>query len=151
MSPFPSRPVQVRWPPQTLETGRVAILQHHVSDTPLLTAVVYGVPKSQAHPSAFTETEQILKPLTREIVFGRRGPRVIAGDFNHPAESSGEIAIWREQGWQEIQDLALARWSSQIEMTCKGASRHDFIWLSPEAATLCCGLAVHHSFADHVV
>ena len=85
-----------------------------------------------------------LKPL-------RRGPCVIAGDFNHPAESSGEIAIWREQGWQEIQDLALARWSSQIEMTCKGASRHDFIWLSPEAAILCCGSAGHHSFADHVV
>ena len=151
VSDFPSRPVRIDWPPQTYDEGRVAIAQHHVHSLPLLTAVVYGVPRSQAHPQAQAETEAILQPLTKEVVLGRKGPRAIAGDFNHPHGASREIAIWQEHGWQEVQDLALARWGKAIEMTCRGATRHDFIWLSPEAAAMCCGSGVHHSFADHVV
>ncbi|CAE7303526.1 rnhA [Symbiodinium pilosum] len=116
-----------------------------------MTATVYGVPRSQAHPRAWEETEAILRPLTEELVMGRHGPRVIGGDFNRPAGSSRELAIWRDHGWQEIQDLALARWGKAVEMTCKHATRHDFLWLSPEAAALCSGSEVHHSFVDHVV
>ena len=112
---------------------------------------MYGVPRSQAHPRAWEETEAILRPLTEELVMGRHGPRVIGGDFNRPAGSSRELAIWRDHGWQEIQDLALARWGKAVEMTCKHATRHDFLWLSPEAAALCSGSEVHHSFVDHVV
>ena len=82
---FPSRHVQIQWPQQTFETGRVAIVQHHIGDMPLLSAVVYGVPKLQAHPQSFEDTERLLQPLTREIVLGRKGPRVIAGDYNHSA------------------------------------------------------------------
>ena len=147
VSDFPSRPVRIDWPPQTYEAGRVAIAQHHVHSVPLLTAVVYGVPRSQAHPHAQEETEAVLQPLTREVVLGRKGRR----DFNHPQGSSREIAIWQEHGWQEVQDIAQARWGKAVEMTCRGATRHDFIWLSPEAAAMCCGSGVHHSFADHVV
>ena len=151
ISEYPSRGVKVQWPPQTFETGRIAITQHHVGNLPLLTAVVYGVPRSQAHTRALEDTERLLQPLTREVVLGRKGPRIIAGDFNHPAEACREIAIWQGEGWQELQDIALARWGTPVEMTCKGASRHDFVWLSPKAIALCHGASVHHSFADHVV
>ena len=151
ISDFPSRQVQVQWPQHTFDTGRVAVVQNHVGPLPLLTAIVYGVPRSQAHSNAFEDTEHILRVLTREVVLGRHGPRVIAGDYNHPASASAEVAVWRAHGWQEIQELAFARWGNIIEMTCKGASRHDYVWLSPEAIALCTGSEVHHSFADHVV
>ena len=36
-------------------------------------------------------------------------------------------------------------------MTCKAATRHDYIWLWPETVALCQDSRVHHSFADHVV
>ena len=148
---FPSRPVKLPWPPHTFDTGRVVVAQHHVGQMPLLTAAVYGVPRSQAHPQTLEDTERILEVLTKEVVMGRQGPRVIRADFNHPIHSSREIAVWQAQGWQEIQDLGQTRWSRGVEMTCKGASRHDYIWLSPEAVMLCCGAEVHHSFVDHVV
>ena len=151
MSDFPSRPVRVPWPPGVYNTGRVAIAQHHIHSMPLLTAVVYGVPRSQAHPCALVETEQLLAPLTKEVVLGRHGPRIIAGDFNHPSASLQDIALWKERGWQEIQDIARDRWGATIEKTCKGATQHDYIWLSPEAIALCQGSQIHHIFADHVV
>ena len=133
------------------EKGRVAIAHHHASSLPITTAVVYGVPKSQAHPQALAETESILEPLTREVVLGRHGPRIIAGDFNHPTHALRDLGIWMEKGWVELQSLALARWGRPIENTCKEASRHDFIWLSPEAAALCRSADYHRIFADHIV
>ena len=97
-SDFASRPVRVQWPPEVYETGRVAITQHHVNALPLTTAVVYGVPQSQAHPQALAETERILGPLTKELILGRHGPRVIAGDFNHPISALRDLGIWMENG-----------------------------------------------------
>ena len=150
-SDFPSRAIQLPWPPNVFESGRVAVAQHHVNSVPLLTAVVYGVPRSQAHPKAHAETEELLAPLTREVVLGRHGPRIIAGDMNHSVSTSSEMAIWAAKGWRELQDLALERWGRPVEMTCKQATRHDYIWLSPEAVALCRGADTHHVFADHIV
>ena len=150
-SDFASRPVRIQWPPEVYETGRVAITQHHVNALPLTTAVVYGEPKSQAHPQALADTERILGPLTRELILGRHGPRVIAGDFNHPISALRDLGIWMENGWVALQSLAQARWGTPIANTCKDATRHNFVWLSPEAAALCQGSMTHRLFADHLV
>ena len=149
VSDFPSQSVQVTWPDATYESGRVQIVRHAVGDLPLISANVYGFARGQTHEAALQQTNELLVPLTKEIVLGRRGPRIIGGDLNHDADSLQCTHIWREQGWCEAQELRLQRWQIPLEPTCKGATRRDFLWLSPEAVALCTGVTVENHFAEH--
>ena len=61
---------------------------------------------------------------------------MVAGDFNHDESALPQIALWKQHGWVEAQQLALALWQQQPQPTCKGATQRDLIFLSPEAAAL---------------
>ena len=98
---------------------------------------------------ARARTERLLESLTKEVVLGRRGVRLISGDFNHWHGHLNQVRIWQQQGWIEAQDLAEARWHQTPVATCKGATRRDFVFLSPEAAALCASVQVHDVFAEH--
>ncbi|OLP89203.1 LINE-1 reverse transcriptase-like [Symbiodinium microadriaticum] len=141
--------VQITWPEAIYESGRVQIVRNAVGDMPLICANVYGFARGQTHEAALQQTNDLLVPLTKELVLGRKGPRIIGGDFNHDAESLQCTHIWRNQGWCEAQELRLQRWQIPLEPTCKGATRRDFLWLSPEAVALCTGVSVEHHFAEH--
>ena len=149
VSDFPSQDVQITWPEAIYESGRVQIVRNAVGDMPLICANVYGFARGQTHEAALQQTNDLLVPLTKELVLGRKGPRIIGGDFNHDAESLQCTHIWRNQGWCEAQELRLQRWQIPLEPTCKGATRRDFLWLSPEAVALCTGVSVEHHFAEH--
>ena len=58
----------------------------------------------------------------------------------------------RHRGWVEVQDLCLSRIGRPIVNTCKGATRKDYLWLSPELALGFLDLHVDsETFADHAV
>ena len=128
---------------------RVMLAQHSHESTPLLVATVYGYPQGPTWPNARSQTDALLGVLTREVVLGSHGFRVICGGFNHDLDSLQQCAIWRAQGWIEAQDLALRNWNQQPVPTCKNATRRDFLWLSLEAASLCTSVAPVEVFQEH--
>ena len=148
-SDLPCRCQSLCWPSGLFETGRVMLAQHFHESTPLSVATVYGYPQGPTWPNARSQTDALLSVLTREVVLGSHGFRVICGDFNHDLDSLQQCAIWRAQGWIEAQDLALRNWNQQPVPTCKNATRRDFLWLSPEAASLCTSVTPVEVFQEH--
>ena len=82
-------------------------------------------------------------------MLGRSGPRLIAGDLNHDADSLAEIQIWKQQGWVDAQTLAYTRWGRAVTPTCKGSTVRDYVFLSPEAAAMCQHVEVQEVFQEH--
>ena len=98
VSDLPCREQQLSWPTGLL-TGRIMVAQHfHESTTPLTVATVYGYPQGPTWPDARSKTDSLLSTLTREVVIGSHGFRVICGDFNHDLDCLQECSIWRAQG-----------------------------------------------------
>ncbi|CAE7270136.1 aquIMA [Symbiodinium sp. CCMP2592] len=149
MSDFPCRPVQLQWLHDSFHTGRVQAVQHVVHGTSVFTANVYGYPSGKTFVDARARTERLLETLTHELVLGRKGIRLISGDFNHWHDNLDQVQLWKQQGWIEVQDLAEQRWHRPLVPTCKGSTHRDFIFLSPEAAALCHDVRVIDVFAEH--
>ncbi|CAE6971394.1 Pol [Symbiodinium sp. CCMP2592] len=125
------------------------ISQHHHDALPITVATVYGYPQGPTWPKALSQTDAILTTLTREVVLGARGFRVICGDFNHDACRLHQCQLWQANGWVEAQALANAVWGTPPQPTCKNATQRDFIWLSPEAASYCVNVQVSEIFQEH--
>ncbi|CAE7028137.1 unnamed protein product [Symbiodinium sp. CCMP2592] len=149
VSDLPCRPLNPNWPLGVFETGRIMLAQHYHESTPLLVATVYGYPSGPTWPDSKSRTDNLLSTLTKEVVLGSRGFRVICGDFNQDLESLQQCTLWRAQGWIEAQDLAQQLWNQAPVMTCKHATRRDFIWLSPEAASQCTQVLASEVFQEH--
>ena len=149
VSLWPSRPITLSLPSGLFETGRIQVTQHVVHETALLVANVYKYSPRPTHPDARDKTDCLLQPLTEEVVLGRGGPRLIAGDFNHSHHALTQTQIWMRHGWIELQDLARSRWGVEPRPTCKGSTVRDLIFLSPEAAALCTEAQVVDRFAEH--
>ena len=57
-----------------------------------------------------------------------------------------------KQGFREVQDLALGCWGQPVQTTCKGRTRKDFMFLSPELQSLLRSVEVTHDvWPDHAV
>ena len=149
LSDYACRPLQLQWMHEAYHTGRVQVLHHHVHGAPVLTANVYGFPQGNTFANPRARTEQLLETLTHELVLGRKGIRIISGDFNHWHGDLEQVNIWKLQGWVEAQDLAQALWQQVPQPTCKHATHRDFVFLSPEAAALCKSVEVREVFAEH--
>ncbi|CAE7241535.1 aquIMA [Symbiodinium microadriaticum] len=129
MSDFPCRPVQLQWLHDSFHTGRVQALHHFVNDTPILTANVYGYPSGKTFIDARARTERLLETLTHELVLGRKGIRIISGDFNHWHAQLDQVTIWKQQGFENsLNGYVTAAPAGQLPHRCYGrASR-----LSPD-------------------
>lgn len=149
LSDFPCRPVQLSWHHHEWISGRVLASQHFVGHLSLLNVAVYGYPQSPTWPQAKQKTASLLQSITTEIVVGSTGPRVVCGDLNMSTIASPIFDVWRSYGWQEAQEWALQRWGQEIQMTCKGRTCVDHVWLSPEALALCQAVEVRSVFAEH--
>ncbi|CAE7399060.1 Pol [Symbiodinium necroappetens] len=146
---LPCSTFNIAWPPGLFETGRVMISRHFHESLPIMVATVYGFPQGPTWPDALSRTETLLNTLTREVVLGSRGFRIICGDFNHDICSLHQCQLWQSHGWIEAQDLAQQFWGTPPQPTCKHATRRDFIWLSPEAASYCAQVRISEVFQDH--
>ena len=149
VSDFPSRPVQIPWEDGAFFTGRVQLTQHYVGPLCVTVGNLYGFPKGPTYPDALSRTNKLLSNFTREVVLGLGGPRVTCGDYNHCAEDLEQVRLWQHHGWVELQTLAECRWHQPPVPTCKNATFRDFVFLSPEAAAICCKAEVRHCFMEH--
>ncbi|CAE7274867.1 unnamed protein product, partial [Symbiodinium microadriaticum] len=149
MSDYPCRPLQLQWLHDSFHTGRIQALHHFINDVPVITANLYGFPPGKTYVDARVRTERLLETLTHELVLGRKGVRLISGDFNHWHDQLDQIKLWKQQGWIEAQELAAHRWQQAPAPTCKGSTHRDFIFLSPEAAALCDEVRLVDTFAEH--
>ena len=149
MSDFPAREIRLTWPDMEYSTGRILVTEHHIGTLPITAATIYGYAQGPTYPSALALTDGILRTITKEVVLGRGGPRVIVGDFNASPDELEQCQLWRARGWIECQDWAHQCWQIPIRTTCKNATRRDFIWMSPEAAALCSDVQVNPHFMEH--
>jgi hypothetical protein len=113
--------------------------------------VVYGYPEGKTHLNALPRTESILDFAFKRLSM-QPGPRFFGGDWNFTLDKLQIVSELRAAGWVEVQDLFAARTGAPVQMTCKQATRKDFLWLSPELALGFLDLRIHHQvFADHSV
>ena len=148
-SDFPSRVLQLNWPPDLYATGRVLCAQHYVAGHTVTVQTVYGYPMGPTWPDARQRTNAMLSHVTRELVLGSHGIRLIVGDFNHSLAQLSETDIWRQHGWAEAQEVAQLWWAQEPQATCKGTTVRDFVWLSPEALTVLSRVHVTEIFQEH--
>ena len=148
-SDFPSISLTVPWTEGAYGTSRVQIVQHMVCGQPVTVCNVYGYSPSPLFPDARARTDRLLRDFSREVILGRKGIRIVCGDFNHSFSSLSEVDLWVREGWVECQDAAWQRWQQPPAATCKHSTRRDAVFLSPEAASLLESVQVFNCFADH--
>ena len=130
-------------------SGRLIVTRHLVHQLPVMVASCYGFLQGPTWPDSRNLNKQLLASLTKEVIVGGAGPRIIAGDFNCDAGRMDEFRIWESYGWSEVQVHANMCWQRPIVPTCKGATVIDMIWMSPEAALLCRNVGNVNLFTDH--
>jgi len=141
----------IPWPPDLYETGRVQFGSFNTSASWVTGAVVYGYPEGKVHPNAKARTAAILDFAFDQLQH-RPGPRFLCGDWNYTVDCLDLVPRLHDAGWIDVQDLFAARTGSEVAMTCKGVSRKDFLFLSPELALSFVDLSVcQTTFADHAV
>ena len=124
------RNVGIHWPNSEFSLGRVQLLQAWYGPFTLTGANCYGWPHSPTWPKAAEATEEMLIHLTTELVLSRTGPRFIMGDFNCQDQDSPSIAVWKTQGWVEIQTWAFERHEQAPTPTSKHVNFLDLeeVW-----------------------
>ena len=150
-SAVPCRTLAVAWPPDLYETGRIQLSSFFTSAGWISGAVIYGYPEGRTHLHAKSKTEGLL-----DFAFDRLqlqpGPRFMAGDWNFTVDSLDVFDRLRLAGWVEAQDLCHYNTGRPVANTCKGVTRKDYLWLSPELAIGFLDLRMDfETFADHAV
>eukprot|EP00435_Cladocopium_sp_Y103_P012354 s2527_g3.t1 len=149
LSDYPTSKLDIPWPMEHWDSGRVLLTRHWVSNTPLTVGTFYGYAKGPTWPKARQLSDQLLENYTQELVLGMSGVRMIMGDFNQEPGSLLQHQLWLRHGWRNAQQLAADMFQHVPVATCKGATSPDQIWLSPEAIHLFRGLQVQDDFMDH--
>ena len=147
----PLRNIPLDWPSDLYKSGRVMVSSAFVNGLELIAGTVYCPPRGPTHPRAREQSEELLRPLTENIVLGRSGPRFILGDMNCPAGSLNQMKLWESLGWVELQSFMQDRFQVTPQPTCKSSTSPDQVWLSPEATLLVANSSVWHVYADHSV
>lgn len=148
-SDFSSKRLQVPWPDDFWESGRVLATQHYVGHHIVTLVSIYGLPRGPTWPKATAITTDIMDFISKEFVIGSSGIVLIAGDFNFSPHELTSFDTWRAYGFCSAQEMAAQRWNHEIVPTCKGTTERDMIWMSPMAASLCNNLHVQDVFHDH--
>lgn len=149
LSDHATTPLNIPWPAEQWESGRVLLTRHWVAATPITVGTFYGYARGPTWPRARQLSDQLLENFTTEVILGMSGVRLIMGDFNQEAGQLVQQQIWLRHGWRNAQQLAEEMLNHNPVPTCKGATSPDQIWLSPEAIHLLRGLQVTEDFLDH--
>ncbi|CAL1172412.1 unnamed protein product [Cladocopium goreaui] len=150
-STFPCRTVAVPWPADAYESSRVQIGSFFSPAGWVTGSVVYGYPAGKTHVDAKAKTEQLLDFVVNHLN-AVPGPRFFAGDWNFEIHELALVPLLRAAGWVEVQDLLHSRTGAPVQLTCKAATRKDYLWLSPELALGFMDLQLDfETFADHAV
>jgi len=155
---FPNT-LRVRFPPICLlmclarpGPSRVLITTTLIQDTWVTGGVVYGEPESSTYPHQKQNNERLLQEVVNHVCCLTNGPRYVAGDWNVSQYELPSFAQLEAAGFLDLQDVANRLWGVPIQPTCKGVTRKDYFYISPELQQLLHSVEVHQDvFPDHAV
>ena len=148
----PARALCANWPPDLFETGRVQITGSFINQVWVTGAVMYGYPRGKVYQNALSRSSAMLNFLIDHLTNVATGPRYLCGDLNHEPAQLPVPNRLQELGWREVQDLECLHTGTQPQPTCKGCTRKDMLWISPELVSSFQTVVVDHDhFADHSV
>eukprot|EP00435_Cladocopium_sp_Y103_P016937 s4955_g4.t1 len=150
LSDVPAVPLDVIWPPDHWDTGRVLLTRHWANNTPITIGTFYGYAPGPTWPQSRKLSDELLATFTKEVIFGMEGIRILSGDFNKEPGVLHQQQLWMRHGWQNAQQVAQMLFDHEIVATCKGATQPDQIWLSPEAVHLMRGITITEDFMEHL-
>eukprot|EP00435_Cladocopium_sp_Y103_P071923 s83_g38.t1 len=152
LAKHPTRPLPNTWPNEVYASSRVLTVTSLLADTWITGGVVYGEPESSMYPFQKQNNEELLHHTASQICYLSRGPRYVAGDWNVAQHSLPAFDMLEAAGFRDLQDLAATQWGQTPAVTCKGATRRDFCYVSRELQALLCEVhVVHDIFPDHAV
>ena len=121
LSDLGCHPISFPWPGGEFQMGRVHTSKFFLQNKAILGCTAYGWPTSPSWPPAKKATAEMLS----------------------------QLGLWESHGWVEVQSLWLLRSGDPIRPTCKGRTRPDRIYLSPELAAWFVSFELRDVFADH--
>ena len=152
MSQYPVRRMMAGWPANVEKSSRVTLAATCVRDLWFHIGVIYGETEGKLHPRYLQNNEYLLQAMVAQVVTMTKGMRIIAGDWNVCPGAIPSFQILEQAGFRDLQQLAFERWGIAPQNTCKGRTRKDFFYVSPEMQPLLMGVQVLPDiFADHAV
>ena len=149
VSQWPTHALPHDWAPLVYATGRLCVVTSFVRGLWISGCVVYGTPCGPTHPQAKKTTESLVL-AGFERILQLSGPRYVCGDFNHDHSKLETVALMRRAGFVDLQDLQFERHGTHPVATCRGKTRRDFCFVSPELASLFSSCrVVDHDWSDH--
>eukprot|EP00438_Fugacium_kawagutii_P031818 Skav203289 [mRNA] locus=scaffold324:424296:429005:+ [translate_table: standard] len=150
LSSFPARNQVAGWSPELYGTARIHASRFQVGQPWVHGGVAYGFAAGSDTAQVREHTEQLLQQLTLQVEPDKKGLKFIGGDFNQHEGKLAECKLWESLGWKELQQVAFERWHVQPGVTCKGTSRKDYLYLSPDLQKLLVGVVNQSTpFPDH--
>ena len=151
LSRFPTRPVPIVWKQDSYQTSRVQVTATLCHDLWITGGIVYGEPTGVAHPFAKEHTESLLQEVI-DAVTSVKGLRFVAGDWNFQLGQLEAFQYLHQHGFQDLQTIAEELWGWVPQPTCKGVTRKDFFFVSPELRDLLTDVRIEHDvWSDHSV
>ena len=146
---LPTRRLQPMWSHDEWFSARFCMHSFLHNQVWIQGAVIYGHAFRAATTQVKEDTDRLLALATSRIVLNATGCRFIMGDFNQESDLP-QVQLWRERGWKEVQEIFHSQTGREIAHTCKGKTRKDFIWISPELQPFLSQVdVVPHQFPDH--
>eukprot|EP00435_Cladocopium_sp_Y103_P075701 s223_g63.t1 len=152
LSKHPTRVLPVPLPDVVSQSGRVLCTTTLLHDAWVSGAVVYGEPNGHNYPNFEASNEMLLNAAASHVCHLCHGLRFVAGDWNVTEGSLPVFTLLEQAGFQEVQNLAFARWGHVVKPTCKQVTRKDFLYVSPELAALLTKVdVIADVWADHAI
>ena len=149
LSELVTRNVQGHWDHGEFDLGRAQITQSFYGPFSVLGTNLYARPRSPTWPHSLRDTNLMFDNAIREIALSRGGPRLTAGDFNHPLTDLRRWEVLKRAGWKDAQELAHELWGQEPFMTFRDSTITDHTLLSPELTPFVTKVQGWNWFADH--
>eukprot|EP00435_Cladocopium_sp_Y103_P009908 s3081_g2.t1 len=147
-----TRVLPVPFPDVVCQSGRVLCTTTLLHDAWITGAVVYGEPNGHNYPNYEANNELLLNAAASHVCHLSHGLRFVAGDWNVTEGSLPVCGLLEQAGFQEVQNLAFARWGQAVKPTCKQVTRKDFLYISPELQALLTKVdVIADVWADHAI
>ena len=149
LSQFPARRLPHSWPDVVFRSGRIVAVSVCCHGIWISGIIIYGTPTGGTHTNGREITNELLT-LAAQRVNMLSGPRFVAGDWNHDLDRLSAASVLARLGFADCQDIHAQRTGILPQATCRGKTRRDYMFMSPEL----CGLfdscsVVDASVADH--
>ena len=133
VSKCPTRALVHQWDPAQHATSRLVAATSYCRGIWISGIGVYGTPVGPTHPRAKATTEHLLG-LAVERIHQAVGCRFVAGDWNHDHNDLLAVKKLQMMGFVDIQDLHFQTCGVFPVPTCRGKTRRDYFYVSPELA-----------------